>query len=444
MLEVTLSNGDTSTFIIDELVSATQVKVRLLSGGRAAFSSSTVTGVSLRWIQPIVKVGGCLLTDAAADHSNLSGVNVMTRPIVAIPPSIATTAPANECVGLPSFFGSQTGSVTDAAADARRARALEWGSTASPDSGGTVNGALTARGWLLGDGSLFSPLVRTTLLRAEDAIINDTLQVNDDLIVDDDAAIGADLLVGNDLTVVDQTTTNALAVNLRERYIEVDEDWTHFVQEFTPDLIHADELWEFDEIADVFTLNNGTPSTKNPGQLEIIGAGGSVGKQLAIYKTALLPYAFANVEMLSIVVKVNDSSTAPFISIGLTSNVTAQDGGNNCLTLIWNKAVNPGNWILQHRVGGASGANQSDVVAAFTNNQYIHFKMIKNAAGDWEIFANGSGTPVITIDSADFPTGNCTLGAHLTQSAADANAITITWDYVGLRALTATSSRHGA
>ena len=148
--------------------------------------------------------------------------------------------------------------------------------------------------------------------------------------------------------------------------------------------------------------------------------------------------------MLSIVVKVDDSSTAPFISIGLTSNVAAQNGGNNCLTLIWNKAVSPASWTLQHRVGGSAGAHNGDVVAAFTNNQYIHFKLIKNSAGDWEIFANGSSTPVVTIDSADFPTGNCSLGAHLTQSAADANAITITWDYVGLRALTASTSRHGA
>lgn len=441
LIEVIRPGNDTATFVIDELVSSTRIRVRLVSGGVANFGASAVPNVALRWIQPLVKVGGSLLTDSAAGHANLSGVNVLARPILAIPPSISTVTPANECVGLPSFFGAQTGSVTDATAEERRARAIEFGSTANPDSGGTVNGALTARAWVNGDGSArFTKITNT----GSQTIAGD-LSVGDDLTVAQDLSVGDDVTAGGDVVAGNLVSTKILSVDYPERYVRIDEDWTRFVQEFTPDLIHADELWEFNEIADVFTLNNGTPTTKNPGLLEIIGAGGSTGKQLAIFKTSALPYAFANIEMFGLAIKVNDdvANVAPFISVGLTSSVLAQNGGNNSLTLVWNKSANPGNWILQHRVGGSAGANNNAVVAAFTNNQFIHFKLIKNAAGNWEIFANGSGTPAVTILAADFPTGNCSVGGHFTQSAADANAITVTWDAVNLRALTATS-RHGA
>lgn len=461
MLEVVRADGDTVTVIIDELVSASRVRGRLLSGGNLSFGVSAVNDVALRWIQPIVKIGGSLLSDRDTDGANISGVNILARPIVSIPPSILTTTPANENVGMPAFFGAQTGSVTDATAGALRARALEWGAMASPDASAIVDGTLTARGWLNGDGSLAATrafvtgnatiggtLVVTGLLTATAGTtpltVNGDLTVTDDASITQDLAVGDDVIAGGDVVAGNLLIGGAVALTDPERYIIIREDWTTFVQEFTPDLIHADGLWTFNEIADVLTLNNGTPSSKNPGQLEIIGSGGGVGKQLAIYKTSLLPIAFANVEEFTVVVKVNDdpANVAPLATIGLVDNVLFQNGGNDSITVMYNKATGA-SWRIQHRVGGSDGTHHNTVIAAFTNNQYIEFKLLKNAAGDWDIFVNGSGTPALTIDSADFPTGNCTIGGHFTQSAADANSLTITWDWVSVRALTATS-RGGA
>jgi hypothetical protein len=428
MLEVTLQSGDVATYVIDNLLSATRVIVRLISGAQPSFSASAVTDVALRWLQPIVRIGGVLATDSGAGFLT-PAVSLKARPLLVIPPSFNTINPSNELHAQPAFFGSRTGSVTGAAAGSSDSRALEWGSTASPDSGGTVNGTLTARGYLMGDGSLFSTLVRATALNVGNG--NATVASNGNAVFND---------VVMDSLSADDAVINNLAVNEPEFYTTIDEDWIHFVQEFTPDIIHSDELWEFNEIAGTFTLNNGTPSAKNPGQLEAIGAGGSSSRSLAVYKTTALPYGFSALQMVTVVAKVDDSvgNVSGGFNVGVRDNVTSSVGGNDSLMLAYFCSAKE--WRLNHRVGGIDGPQHGTVLGAATDNVFVSFRLLKNAANGIDVYFNGS--LAVTVASADLPTGNGTFGLYFSQGSSDADAVTYAVDYCGLRA--SCGARQGA
>lgn len=420
LLEITRPDTTVQTYIIESILANNRITVKGFAGGDVVFPTTALAGCSIRWLQVVTSIGGRLQQDSG-------GGGLFTRPLLCMPPGIGTTVPANELVGPCAFFGSQTGSVTDATAEARRARALEWGSTASPDSGGTVNGQVTPRGWLNGDGS-----VRCTMLTSTgDATIADDLDVGDD------AAVGGDMVVGA------LTTTRAFRQDEMERYFLIREDWTRFVQTFTPDFIIADEVWDFDEVSGTFTLNNGTPTSKNPGQLQIIGAGGSSTRELSIRKTNLLPVAFANLEMMTIIVKVSapGANLADSISIGLVDDTASQAGGDDSIVLFLSRPT--AEWRLLHRKGAANGANNQAVLSAFTANQFIVFRLLKNAAGNLEIYINNAGSPTVTIAAANIPDGLGTFSIYAVQTVADADPTIFTVDFCGVRALTSTN-RAGA
>jgi|SRR5688572_13704979 len=402
LIEVTNSSGDVRTFLITELLSTTRIGVILPSGNSPLFSTTAEPGCTIRLLQVMVGIGGGLGRDSASSF---------VRPIIAIPPAILTDAVANESTAPCSFFGAQTGSVVDATAHARRARALEFGSTASPDAGGTVDGTLTARGWLNGDGGAM--LVRLNVNSGQ-ALITDSGNI-----------------ICGDITADDITADDVIVDTFRElrpeRYYHLREDWIRFLQAFAPDIIHATQShWTFDEIADVFTLVNGTPSTKNPGQLQVVGAGGGVTRELSIRPTNLMPFSFANILSMTVVAAVTEAggNIATSMLIGFVDNTSVQTGGSDALFLFYSPSFG---WRLGHRVGGIDGPQNATVLGAHTNGQFVVVRFLKIANGDLQVYFNDS--LITTVPVASLPTGLGTFNMHFLQSIGDAGATTFTVDF---------------
>jgi hypothetical protein len=440
LLEVTHDNGVQVTYVITQVLTTTTVTVEMPTGANPLFDNVAETGCTLRWIQVSVSIGGWLGRNGGLDDTTFA------RPLLVIPPAILTNDVGSDAIPPCAFFGAMTGSVADAIAGSLRARALEWGGTASPDSGGTVNGNLTARGWLNGDGSAnITRLAVTDVTIGDDLVVTGQTTLNETTVdstgwsvdefgnaVFDDVEMES--LVATDI-VVDQT----IAVNRPEFYVEFREDWLNFQQDFTPDIVTGDSgVWGFSELTDVFTVNKGLPTAKNPGQIEIIGAGGSTSREFALYKSDLLPFSCASLELVTIVVKVLDdnANVATAMTIGLRDSVSAANGGSDAL-MIW-YAPGIGQWRLLHRVGGSNGTHNATNLGAQVDGTWAVFRFLENEDGDIEIYFNS--TLAVTVAVADFPTGLLTFGAYFVQSIADAGATTFTLDYCGARARCGTRS----
>lgn len=400
-LEVTWPGGSPKPemYVIMVIFGPTQVLVRHMGGTNADFGAVAVPGLRIRLIQPNVRIG------AGSQHL-YNQTQFITRPLLVIPPAILTAAPGSEVTGLCAFFAS----ASPEAGNIQRTRAFEWGRH-------NLDGTVLPTGALTGEGGVYGTVGSFT----------GNFDIGGDLTVDDITA--------------DDVIVDTLAVNRPEHFSGFREDFIRFVQEFTPDIIHADGLWAFTETAGTFTLNNATPTAKNPGQLAIIGAGGSSSKDLAIYKTSQFPWAFANIEEVTIVIKVVDdvANAASGILIGLRDDFDAANGGADALQLSYSAAF--GDWRLSHRRAGVNGANNGTVLGAYVSGEFVVVKFRKNAANDIDVFFND--TLEDTVAFADLPTGNCTFGLVCGQTVADAGVSTFTVDLCSLRATTA-AARSGA
>lgn len=445
MLEVTDSSNRVRTFIIETIVSATRVRVIGYGGfaGTNLFAAAAEAGCKIRLLQMGASIGGPL---------SYENTGLLKRPLFIMPPAILTTVVANENIPGCSFFGSQTGSVVDATADARRARALEWGSTASPDSGAVVDGVITPRGWLKGDGSIHATALQLStgslLISAGDITLSaggitltvggintaNDIHSSDDVVADDDLFAGDRLVVGGNATIA-----GSLAVNKPNFFYTFNEDWIRFTQTFAPNLLWtADHTWLFNEITNTFTLNNGTPSAKNPGKLQIIGAGGGTAKKLAIYPTSQFPFAFANIELLEVVIAVNDNAANNYsaISVGFF-DATTTGTGNNVMSMVYFNDT----WALLSIKGGVLGPNHFFTLGARVNDFFNVIRFVKTNGVDMEVYFNG--VLATTILAAEIPSGNGTLLIFTEQTAGDANVTTWTVDDIAFRVSTA-ADRSGA
>lgn len=434
LLEVTDSGGKVRTFIIQSILSATRVLVigyGGFGGGTGLFGATAEAGCKIRILQVVSTIGGPL---------SFANNGVFKRPLFVTPPAILTTVVANEDIPGCSFFGAQTGSVADALADARRSRALEWGATASPDAGGTVDGTVTPRGWLKGDGSItakgLSMPTGDILLSAGGItctlggiLTGNDIRSNDDIVADDDVIAGDRLVAGGNLEVAGGGTIDRLAISSPNSHLIIDEEWIRATQVFAPNMIHTHKnTWLFNEITGTMTVNNGTPSSKNPGQLQVIASGGSSAKKLSIYPTTQFPYAFANFDLMVIVASVSDAGGNAYASmnVGLSNSTTAL--GTNNLSLSYIHGLG---WVLIHVVGGVNGAHHLQVLGAAAGATFVHVRFVKQANADIQVFFNF--VLATTILAAEVPTGLATFVQFYEQTAGDVGATTWTVDYNFLR-----------
>lgn len=421
MVEITDSNGLVRTFYIAEVVSATRIRVVGPAGTTASpFQAGTDAGCRIRIIQTQLSLGGYLGIDG----------DWFRRVLYVAPPAIMTTAVANEIVPRGAFFASQTGSAIDATAQAQRARALEWGSTGNPDSGGTVNGTITARGWLSGDGSVH---MRRWFLTGGGAFIDEFGNAEfDDVVCENINAID---ITADDVTF-DQAVVSAIREVQPDQYTHLRDDFLGFMQLFPPDdqeVIHTPQgFWRFDEILDIFTLNNGTSSGKNPGVLEIISAGGGVARTFAMYPLSQGLFDLAFLQSMTIVIKVNDdpANVTSSLGVGFMQNVAFQNGGTNSLFTWYSSS---GGWRLVHRRANANSVNHFTELITFGNDEYITVDFNRVSTG-LEIRCNG--VLVTTVLNANMPTGLVTFCINCITSAADNEPFFMSIDFIDVVATT--------
>lgn len=196
-------------------------------------------------------------------------------------------------------------------------------------------------------------------------------------------------------------------------------------------------------------VNHSGGTGKNPGQLVIqnppTGSGGedAHGIDFFLGSSGATPFTFANVEQLTVVVKVteNPANLNATMQFGFvtTAGISSANGGTNCIQIGRNTALDADEWYLLRRVGGVQTLTVL-TGAAFDNAEFHVWQIKKQASGDWALLLNG--TLVHTIAVADLPTGACNVRFYALNSIADTAITTVAWDLIALR--TKPNDRSGA
>lgn len=190
------------------------------------------------------------------------------------------------------------------------------------------------------------------------------------------------------------------------------------------------------------SINHSAGSAKNPGQLVCAMPGDGANEQYFGFHIGLAngtPVSYATFQQLAVTVRIDEASgnINEQIRFGLTQDASAFNGGTDCLCIARLRASDADDWVLLRRVASSQTLT---VLAAFTNDEFATWKMLKTAAGDIEISLDG--TLVHTVDSADLPSGSCNLSFLGGVSSADTEVLTVTWDLVSYRG--APGDRSGA
>jgi len=418
LIEVTRVDGSVQLYVVDFVASLTTIRVVTLANGLPDFGAVAIPTVRLRWIQVILKTGGVLNQDESAG-------SYYARPLFVMAPATITQT-FNEKPGPCAFFGAASGSLINGKSGGSLTRALEWGAGFNEDGGGQTPGSIFPNGWLSGVGgvhAVYLSLTNALIDELGDSTFNNVTSAGD-IVATDDLQAGDDLFVGDDAHITGDADVGTLAIMNPDYHVVVDEDWIRFTQNFIPNVIWTHHnTWQFNEITSAMTLNNGTPSTKNPGQLQVIAAGGGTAKKLSIYPTSQFPFAFANLELMTITVAVTDDPANNYagLTIGLSDSTTVL--GNDNLSLIY---VNGLGWALIHMVAGVPGTHHFAVLGAQTNGVFVVVRFVRQANGDIAVFFNG--VLALTVTVAQLPTGNCTFVQYYEQTVGDASATTWTVD----------------
>lgn len=421
LIEVVYSGRAPETYLIDAFVSATRIRVRRLNSSIANVFPATSASCTIRWLSTNFLFGGSGLSGFSGDPPWLGRRFAVYQP----PPLTVDTDDASEIYATPpAFFAALNTNETSNAYTA-----MGWGA-ADPATLGTS----VIAGRLRGDGSIDCTAIRPTTLTASGAgTIGGTFGVTGLLSANGGAAVTGALTVSTTITAQDVTFDDQVVSTHRElrpeRYFHLREDWLRFTQNASPAIIWATtSTWSYNEIADTFTLNNGTPAAKNPGQLEVIGSGGAVSRSLSIRPTSQFPFSFSSILTTTVIAEVTEdaANTTAAMLIGFVDNTTLFFSANDALALLYNAAS--ADWTLVHRVGGVNGPQNGAVLGAHVDGQFVVVRFLKIANGDVQIYFNE--VVIVTVAVADLPTGLGTFNMLFAQDAGDANATTFTVDLI--------------
>jgi hypothetical protein len=407
MVEVTYSGRAPETYLLATIQSDTRASLISLNRNQTSIFPAVATACTLRWIQTLTFIGG----SANTSFGGLWGA----RKFHVAQPAQLTDSPASEnWPNPPGFFAA----LATSGINANGYTAMGWGVCPTTN----MSTLPTMSGFLRGDGSIDCLDVRAT---NSITTVSGDITAGDDLIAGDDCVVGDALTVGGNASIAGGMSVDRISVVSPHTKIELREDWVRATQVFGPPAIiySSKNIWLFNEITGTMTLNNGTPSAKNPGQLQIIGAGGSTAKKLSIYPTTQLPYAFANIELVEVVVSVSDAGGNAYasISVGLVDATTTL--GNDNLSVAYIHGLG---WILLHLVGGIAGAHHFATLGAAVGAEFVVVRFVKQGNGDIQVTFNGS--LILTVLAAETPTGNCTFVQFYEQTAGDPGATTWTVD----------------
>jgi hypothetical protein len=393
------NDGSSAVFVVESVDTLTRVKVKRLNGSLPDFGATATTNVKLNWVQPLLKIGGGLNWDLGSASSFFS------RPLLSMPPSHLTVVQSAEFEAPPAFFGAMTGSVADALAGFTRARCLEWGATASPDSNNSVAGNVSVNGFLLGDGGVVcshlasSGFLSATTITATDVTVN---------------------------TIVEVTP---------ERAFRVREDFSSGIWDGSA-FLYAENTWS--------AAGTGSPSVsivagtvKNPGQLRVSLPTNSLFHFELVGPTSDF-LRFDQFDEFVAVLKIVDDpgNLATSVGVGLMQNAAAQNGGTDCIEVVY--APSDSHWRIMLRKASA----QSFInIGTFVSNTQVVVRFKRDATtGNIAVLFNE--VTATTILAANAPTGTCTVGGTFLSSVADAQPITANVDFIYVRG--GTGARQGA
>lgn len=434
LLEITYSGRPPETYFVSALLSSTRASVQRLTGNTTNLFPATSTACTIRWLQTSAFMGGSGGTFAIS--STIYG----GRRFSVLQPAPLTDDPASEnWPNPPSFFAALTTNLDDDGYTA-----MAWGAatvtndTIPPEQAGKLrgDGSIDAFGLRMTTGDITLTAGNIFLTNGGINLAVGGIISANDINTADDLVAGDDLFVGDKAHITGDADVGTLAIMHPSYHVIIDQDWIRASQSFAPNLIQTpDGTWLFNEVAGTMTLNNGTPSAKNPGQLQFIAAGGSTAKMLSVFPTSQFPIAFANLEVMEIVLAVvpGASSPAPKFVVGLFDSTTTALSNDN-LSLGFQPSLG---WFLRHIVAGSGGAHNNLVLGAQTDNVFVVASFVRQTNGDIQVLFNGVLATTVTV--AQLPTGNATLVIWCEQTTLDVSATTFIIDKCYARAFTATS-----
>lgn len=395
LIEVTYSGRAPETYLLESIQTDTRIRVLGMNRNQTNLFPATATAATIRWIQTVFFVGG-------SGQTSFGGSWGSSKFYFAQPAALTDSPASENWPTPPSFYAALNTNAND-----NGYTALGWGAVLST----TMSGIPAPTGRLRGDGSIDCVDIRST---------GGISTVSGDIVAGDDLACSDDLSVGGDATITGGMTVDRVLVMNPHAKVSIEEDWIRVTQSFSPAVIWTHKnTWLFNEITGTMTVSNATPAAKNPGVLQVVGGGGSSNKKLSIYPTSQFPYAFANFELMEVVMAVTDDVGNNYgsINVGLSDSTTGLGDDNLSASFIHGLG-----WILLHMVGGVAGSLHFASLGAQVNGSYVIIRFIKIANGDIQVYFNGS--LVQTVPAAETPTGTATFVLFFEQSAGDVGATT--------------------
>lgn len=211
------------------------------------------------------------------------------------------------------------------------------------------------------------------------------------------------------------------------------EDFDGVAYDSTNHILWANNTWNH-TITGPASVSFSAGATKNPGTLDLLMNGASTQDLLFAPNTAATNVAFAGLEQLTVAMKLTDgaANTTSQISVGVRDPSTGDR-----VMLAYSAGVDKTHWLFE-RVRIAPFSFQQTQIAVLASATYIVMQVLKNSAGDWDVYANHA--LITTVPAANFPSGGGTPSILMHHGAADPQVFSTSIDFIYVRAAIADRS----
>lgn len=168
-------------------------------------------------------------------------------------------------------------------------------------------------------------------------------------------------------------------------------------------------------------------TVKNPGTLDLLMNGASNQDLFFAPNNAAANLPFTGLEQLTVAAKLTDgaANTTSTLFVGVRDPSTGDRVG-----LSYNAGLDKTHWLFE-RVRNVPFSSQFTQLIGLTAATYVVMQLLKNAAGDWEIYANHA--LVTTVPAANFPSAGGTPSILMHHGAADPQVFSTSIDFAYAR-----------
>lgn len=224
-----------------------------------------------------------------------------------------------------------------------------------------------------------------------------------------------------------------------EAFHTVKEEFDGAIWDSSQSILYASFPWRTAHTGSP-AINHRPGSSRRPGRLECSmppNSSFAMGPGSVIDGST---FGFITTQMATFVVKVEDdpANVASQIAFGLKEDWTLSNGGDNSLQFFYLKSF--ANWQLIVRKAGVQ--NTIDLGVPFVSGEFITGRFIFLPGGP-DVAIEVDGTVVHTVDSADRPTGECSIGISCSSTVAETEVVTAQFDYLYCRGDGPGSTRSG-